>query len=226
MELIKNNRFRTGSVVDIYHTPVYEDYTIAITDISVGNLYKVIATFKQAMTGLQFAVGDLCAFGFGVGVITIISGADITVSFPKSMFPSSDVEKYVGSEIQHTLFFLTSGRVESSFTVANYKEVVNQATYGYAKVVYNLQTEAEILLTPLRMVDDGVLSKILYSQGFVLKSCNDEDYIPTTAWNQTFPLELSGTSIDPVYRRAYLQKRAMESKGRRARATLAFTLIG
>ncbi len=226
MELIKNNRFRTGSVVDIYHTPVYEANTISITDESTTGQYKVVATFKDSIEAEMFDVGDICAFSFGVGIIQFKFFSMIHVLFPKSMFPDNDVAKYVGSEIQHVLIFLKDGRVEANYNVANYKEVVNQATYGYAKVVYNLQTEAEIILTPIRMVDDGVLSKILYSTGFVLKSCNDEDYVPTTAWNQTFPIELAGTSIDPIYRRAYLQKRAMESKGRRARATLAFTLIG
>jgi len=75
-------------------------------------------------------------------------------------------------------------------------------------------------------VDDGTLNKILYSTGFVLKSCNDEDYQPQWAWNTTFPLELSGTSIDPIYRRAYLKERKLESKNRRSKATLTFLLIG
>ena len=142
------------------------------------------------------------------------------------MFPDSDVAKYVGSEIQHCLFFLQSGRVEANYTVANYKEAVDQATYGYSKVVYNLQTKAELVLAPVRMVDDGTLNKIMYSKGFVLKSCNDEDYTPSITWDTEFPLELSGTSIDPIYRRAYLKKRALTSKSRRSKAKMEFLLIG
>jgi len=134
--------------------------------------------------------------------------------------------KYVGEGIQHCLFFLSSGRVEAGFTVANYKEEVNQATYGYAKVVYNLQTNAELILTPVRRVEDGTLSKLMYSTGFVLKSCNTDDYTPTTVWNQTFPIELSGTSIDPIYRRAYMLKRKIESKGRKTKSSMTFKLIG
>ena len=64
------------------------------------------------------------------------------------------------------------------------------------------------------------------AKGFVLKSCNTENYTPTTVWDQNFPLELSGTSIDPVYRRAYLQKRENTSKGRKAKAKMTFRLIG
>jgi hypothetical protein len=311
MELIKNNRFRTGSVVDIYHTPVYESNTISITDISVGNDWKVNAKFSEDLSIEQFGVGDICALSFGVGeivsstnyagglgTVSIVSGgtgyaagenqlsisqsggtngiviftadpngtivsvgsvvmdgsgysisgnvtitdglgtglaisidslvshSEVVLSFPTSMFPDSDVAKYVGNEIQHALFFLTTGRVEANFTVAKYKEEVKQATYGYAKVVYNLQTQADLILTPIRMVDDGTLSKILYSKGFVLKSCNSENYVPTTAWSQDFPIELSGTSIDPIYRRAYLGKRQIESRSRKSKAKLTFRLIG
>jgi hypothetical protein len=150
----------------------------------------------------------------------------IRVRFPNSMFPNSNVMVYVGTEIQHCLFFLKTGRVEANFSVANYKEVVEQATYGYAKVVYNLQTQAELTLTPIRLVDDGILSKIMYSRGFVLGACDTENYTPTTSWNQDFPLELSGTSIDPIYRRAFLTKRESESKGRKSKATMIFKLIG
>ena len=232
MELTKNNRFRTGSSVDIYHTPVYEDYTLSIIDASYtdahGWSYSVDAEFSSDMSLQQFTIGDICAFSFGVGEIANITSTIINVKFPKSMFPdTSEVAKYVGEEIQHVLFFLKTGRVEANYTVANYKEEVNQATYGQAKVVYNLQTKAELILTPIRMVDDGTLNKILYSKGFVLKSCNDEDYEPAaTSWNINFPLELSGTSIDPIYRRAYLKKRALESKSRRSKAKLTFQLIG
>jgi len=226
MELIKNNRFRTGSVVDIYHTPVYETYTVSMTDATVGGVYKITATFPQIMTGELFGVGDLCAFSFGVGVIENITLYNVTVNFPNSMFPDTDIFKYVGNEVQHTLFFLTSGRVSANYTVANYKEVVEQATFGHAKSVYNLQTKAELTLTPIRMVEDGTLSKLLYSRGYVLKSCNDENYTPTTGWNQEFPLELSGTSIDPIYRRAYLNNRELESKGRKSKAKMTFLLIG
>lgn len=226
MELIKNNRFRTGSVVDIYHTPVYESNTLSITDISVGNVWQVDAVFPTDMSVHQFGIGDLCAFGFGVGVISGISTVTVTVDFPKSMFPDSDVAKYVGSEVQHTLFFLQTGRVEANFTVANYKEEVAQAVYGYAKSVYNLQTEAELVLTPIRMVDDGTLNKLMYSKGFILKSCNDTDYTPEISWNIDFPIELSGTSIDPIYRRAFLQKRQIESRHMRSKAKLTFLLIG
>lgn len=226
MELIKNNRFRTGNVVDIYHTPVYESYTIAITDTTIGGQFEVDAQFPVDVSIEQFNVGDICAFSFGVGEITAIVTDTVTVQFPNSMFPDSDVMKYVGTEIQHCLFFLKTGRVEANFTVAKYTEVVNQATYGYAKVVYNLQTQAELVLTPIRLVDDGTLSKIMYSKGFVLGACDTTNYTPTTVWNQDFPLELSGTSIDPIYRRAYLTKRESEAKGRKSKAKMTFQLIG
>lgn len=226
MELVKNSRFRTGSMVDIYHTPIYEGNTIAITDVSVGNAWSVIAQLSENISAEQFVVNDIAAFGFGVGVITAKGTDTITVDFPISMFPDNDVAKYVGREFQHVLIFSETGKVESNFTVAQYKEQVDQATYGYAKVVYNLQTKAELVLTPIRLVDDGVLSKIMYSKGFVLKSCDDENYTPTTVWETDFPLELSGTSIDPIYRRAFLNKRQMTSKGRKSRAKMTFRLIG
>lgn len=226
MELIKNNRFRTGATVDIYHTPVYESYTIAITDQTVGGQFEIDAQFPTDVSIEQFGIGDICAFSFGVGEITNIVTDTVTVQFPNSMFPDTNVMVYVGSEIQHCLFFLKTGRVEANFSVARYKEVVNQATYGFAKTVYNLQTEAELILTPIRLVDDGTLSKIMYSKGFVLGACDTTDYTPTTNWNQDFPLELSGTSIDPIYRRAFLVKRESESKGRRSKAKMTFRLIG
>lgn len=226
MNLIKNNRFRTGSVVDIYHTPVYESYTVSITDSASGGSYKVIAEFPNDMSIEMFGVGDICAFSFGAGEIIEKTAYTLTVEFPNSMFGTQDIAKYVGYENQHTLIFLKTGRVEANFTVAQYKEVVSQATYGHAKVIYNLKSDAEITLTPIRLVDDGLLNKILYSKGFVLKSCNDEDYVPDTSWNQTFPIELSGTSIDPVYRRAFLAKREMTSTSRKAKAKMTFKLIG
>ena len=107
-----------------------------------------------------------------------------------------------------------------------HKEEVEQATYGYAKSVYNLQTKAELVLAPIRLVEDGTLSALMYSKGFVLKSCDDDNYEPTTSWDTEFPIELSGTSIDPIYRRAYLTKREMTSKSRRSKATMTFKLIG
>jgi len=225
MELIKNSRFRTGEKVDIYHSPVWEGNTTDIIDISAGG-YTVQAVFAEDLTAEMIYVGDIAAFSFGVGIITAVNVNDIHVDFPNSMFPDNDIAKYVGRENQHTLIFSDTGKVEAGFTVAKYTEVVNQATYGYAKVVYNLQTEANLILTPVRLVDDGILAKVLYSKGYVLKSCNDENYTPTNTWNGTFPLELSGTSIDPIYRRAYLIERGMESKGRKAKAKMTFKLIG
>lgn len=228
MELSKNNRFRTGSVVDIYHTPTHESYTQSINDVSVGDVFRVNASFSENLTIEKLQEGDICAFSFGVGEIVSISyfeGSNVVVEFPKSMFPSGDISVYVGAENQHTLFF-KKDRVVAGFNVSIYKEEVSQATYGYAKSVYNLQTNAELILTPIRMVDDGTLNAILYSKGFVLKSCNDEDYVPSESWATEFPIELSGTSIDPIYRRAYLKKRVLTSKSRRAKSTMTFKLIG
>lgn len=153
-------------------------------------------------------------------------GSILKIQFPKSMFPDSNVDKYVGAGIQHALFFLKTGRVVANFAVAKYKEEVKQAVYGYAKVIYNLQTEADLVLTPITMVDDGTLNAILYSKGFVLGACDTSNYTPSGGWNTEFPLELSGTSIDPIYRRAYLKKRAMTSSGRKAKAKLEFRLVG
>lgn len=237
MELSKNNRFRTGTSVDIYHTPVYQTNTVAIDSTGLSaQYYRLRAYFKEDLTTEQFGVGDLCALSFGVGKITAVTvsveegiGSYLWLEFEQSVFRTDniiEIMKYVGSEIQNAIFFLTTGRVEANFTVANYKEEVNQATYGYAKTVYNLQTKAELVLTPIRMVDDGTLNKIMYSKGFVLKSCNDDNYAPTVTWNTEFPLELSGTSIDPVFRRAYLKTRKLESKSRRSKAKLTFQLIG
>ena len=230
MELIKNNRFRTGSKVDIYHTPIWEGNTVSILDVSSGNDWLVWVTMDRSLIGEQIQQGDICAFSFGVGVI---ASADPTVSssfhvtFPHSMFPlGADVDKFVGSDFQHVLIFSQTGKVSANYTVAQYKEEVKQATWGFAKSVYNLQTNAELVLTPLRMVEDGTLSALMYSKGFVLKSCDDTDYVPTETWDTTFPIELSGTSIDPIYRRAYLKERKMTSKSRRSKATLEFKLIG
>lgn len=225
MELIKNSRFRTGSTVDIYHTPLYEGNTIAITDSSIGNDWEIIAQMSEDITAEQFVVGDIAAFSFGVGIITVKSGDLLTVEFPKSMFPDANVMKYVGSEYQHTLIFSETDKFAAGFVVAQYIEEVKQATYGYAKVVYNLQTQADIVLTPIRLVDDGLISAILYSKGYVLKSCNETNYVPTTSWDTEFPIELSGTSIDPIYRRAFLQKRKTTSKGRKSKANMNFRLI-
>ena len=229
MELIKNNRFRTGSTVDIYHTPIWEGNSISILDVSVGNDWTIFVNFDRSFAGEQVAQGDICAFSFGVGIITTpdptISNS-LHVEFPKSMFPDTDVKKWVGSDFQHTLIFAQTGKVAANFTVAQYKEEVEQATWGYAKSVYNLQTKAELVLAPIRLVEDGTLSALMYSKGYVLKSCDETDYEPTTSWDTEFPIELSGTSIDPIYRRAYLTKRNMTSKGRRSKATMTFRLIG
>jgi len=225
-ELIKNYRFRTGSMVDIYHTPVFQGNTIDFLDTSFGGTWTVLATFDNSLAAENFGVGDIAAFGFGVGEIVQKNSNSISVSFPKSMFPDSDVMKYVGSEYQHTMVFSASSKIEAGYKVQRYLENVKQASYGYAKTVYNLQTEADLLLVPLRMVDDGVLNRIMYSKGFVLKSCNTEDYDVTTSFDTEFPIELSGTSIDPIYRRAYLLERKSEHSSRRSKATLKFRLIG
>lgn len=230
MELVKNRRFREGSKVDIYHTPIWEGHTINILDVSVGNDWLVFVSLDRSLAGEQVQQGDICAFSFGVGEIVTadpISSNSFHVSFPKSMFPlGADVDKYVGSDFQHVLIFAKTGKVSANYTVALYKEEVEQATWGFAKSVYNLQTNAELTLTPIRMVEDGTLSALMYSKGYVLKSCDDEDYTPTETWDTEFPIELSGTSIDPIYRRAHLLKRNMTSKSRRSKATMTFKLIG
>lgn len=229
--LIKNKRFKTGTMVDIHYNPSYETNTIAITDSTLNGVFQITATVEKDMTveitNQVVEVGDIAAFSFGVGTISSLAATTLVVDFPDSMFPDDDVMRYVGTEFQNVLIFKRSANIMPNMIVGNYSEEVEQATYGYAKVVYNLQSTSMLRLAPVRMVDDGVLSALLVSKGFVLKSCDDTDYeVDTGSWYQDFPLQLSGTSIDPIYRRAYLQKRAYTSRGRRAASTLDFMLIG
>ena len=230
-QLIKNKRFKTGAMVDIHYAPTFETHTTAISDSTAGGVFKVNATIyhdiSPEISAGTIEIGDLAAFSFGVGIIEGLSAFNITVNFPNSMFPDSNVMRYVGSEYQSLLFFKADERIMPNMQVARYSEEVSQATYGYAKTVYNLQSEARLTLIPLRIVDDGTLSQVLMSKGFVLKSCDDLDYdIDTGGWYSQFPLQLSGTSIDPIYRRAYMVKREIQNKGNRAKATMEFVLIG
>lgn len=227
--LIKNRRFKQGNRVDILYAPLYEGSTIAIADTTAGGLFQIVATMSDNIDTEPFVVGDVCAFSFGVGTISAIATNTITVDFPNSMFPDLDIMRFVGTEYQHVLVFSATDqtRILSDMVVNQYSEKVDQAIFGYAKVVYNLQTACSLKLAPVRRIDDGKLSQCLISKGFVLKSCDTEDYSNNiTNWVSDFPIELSGSSIDPIYRRAYLKKRAMTHRGHRAKAVMDFTLIG
>jgi len=227
--LVKNRRFKEGKSVDILHSPVYEGNTVAISDSTSGSTFSIVATMENDISTEQFKVNDIAAFGFGAGVITAISGRDVTVGFPNSMFPNQNVMRYVGTEFQNVLFFVITANqdaVAKGFYVGKYTEEVKQATFGYTKNVYNLETDAELVLVPVRRQHDGVLSALMISKGFVLKSCDDELYDTSAGWLPDFPLELSGTSIDPIYRRAFLKKRKIESDSLRAKSSMTFKLIG
>ena len=232
MELVKNNRFKRGGMVDIYHSPIYEGYTTEITDVSVGNSWKINVHLDKDISSEMVSVRNIIAFGFGVGVIDLIKYVDsnrtlLKVSFPKSMFPKDDIMKYVGSTYQTVLIFHHSLNIQKNYVVSHLKETVAQASYGYEKSIYNLQTKTELYLAPVMKIDNGNLTSILYSKGIVLKSCNDDDYTPTiSGWDGNFPLELSGTSIDPIYRRAYLKKREINTSSNKSKMKLEFILIG
>jgi len=227
MELIKNSRFRTGSQVDIFHSPVYEGNSVGINETTGQGAFNIEVEMSTDMAIEQVSVGDICSFGFGAGQIFDINSEFISINFPYTMFPSgSDITAYIGSVVQHVLIF-SAARVIEGFAVSKYLELVEQATYGYVKAVYNLQTKADLELVPLSFVDDGTIDKLMYSKGFVLRSCNQTDEAPTAGdWEQDFPLELSGTSIDPIYRRAFMLKREITSTSRRAKAKMSFRLIG
>jgi hypothetical protein len=225
--LIKNDRFKKGSKVNIHYAPIFEGYTTSITDTTIGGSYQITCVMNTDLGAEAFGVGDIAALSFGAGVISSKVGSTIVVDFPNSMFPDSDVMRYVGSEIQHTLVFLANDRFIPDMVVGSYEEEIKQATYGYAKSVYNLQSNAKLKLAPVRKVDDGALSQLMVSKGYCLKSCDTDDYeVDTGGWYEDFPIQLSGTSIDPIYRRAFLIKRKQTQKGNRAKATMEFTLIG
>ena len=229
--LIKNRRFKEGSKVKILHTPLYEGNSISVSDASSGGVFIVSVQMEEDLTAEQMIVGDIAAFGFGAGVITSLAGDSFTASFPNSTFPSGAIHRYVGTQHQNILFFNwatpANGRITSDFNVNQYEESVEQATFGYTKNVYNLQTDATLLLSPTKRLNDGELSAIIISKGFVLKSCDDELYDNSAAtWLPDFPLELSGTSIDPIFRRAYLKKRDIVAKKFGVRSALEFKLIG
>ncbi len=230
MEPIRNNRFRIGSSVDIYHSPIYEDYTTSITELldGTGTRYQMNLPSNSdiALNGVQD--GDYAAFGFGVGVINQITngGARFNVTFETSAWQHPDVQEHLGGEIQNVLFFKSDANVENGFLVANYKEEVNIASYGYAKTVYNTEVKGELVLTPIRRVEDGALSRILYSTGYILKSCNTESYEYTGLWDGSFPLGFSGASVYPSKKRASLAKRKLTSRGRKTKTSMVFELLG
>ena len=165
--IIKNKRFREGSKVSIYFAPVFEGYTTDIIDSSVGSNYSIVCTMNKDMSIEQLGVGDIFALSFGVGIITLIDSFDVTVSFPNSMFPDANVMRYVGSQTQHCYGFLSSERFIADMQVNRYEEVIKEGTYGHMKATYSLNTQADLLLTPIRKVDDGSLSNCLRSRGFV-----------------------------------------------------------
>lgn len=226
--LIKNRRFKSGTKVDLLINPVYEANTIAIADSTLGGLFQITATFDVVdLTIEQFGIGDIAAFSFGCGTISAITATTVVVDFPNSMFPDSDVMRYVGSEFQNTLFFLEDGDQLSDLQVSNYAEEMETATYGYAKSVYNREYVTNLKLVPLKRIDDGLMSQAIASLGYVLRSCDQEDYDnDISTWQSNFPINLSGSSIDPIYRRGYLKKRILTAKGLRNKSTMLFQLIG
>ena len=227
--LIKNRRFKQGSHVKILYAPLYEGSTIALTDTTAGGLFQIVATLPEDISAEMFIVGDVCAFSFGCGIISVKGTTTITVDFPNSMFPDTDIMRFVGTEYQHVLIFSSTdqSRVLNDMVVSQYSEKIDQAVFGYAKVVYNLQTACSLKLAPIRRIDDGKLSQCLISKGFVLESCDTEEYDnDITNWVSDFPIELSGSSIDPIHRRGFLKKRNLKVRGNRAKAVMDFTLIG
>jgi len=227
--LNKNRRFKEGNKVKIYYAPLFEGYTTAITDTTAGGLFQIVATFTADLNPETFQIGDVCALSFGAGVISAITQYTITVDFPNSMFPDVDIMRFVGTEYQHVYIFSTTdeNRVLEDMIVNRYIEDIEQATFGFMKATYNLQTKATLKLAPIRRVDEGKLSQCLISKGFVLESCDTEDYDNNiSTWVSDFPIELSGSSIDPIHRRAYLKQRKIESKSYRAKSVMEFLLIG
>lgn len=230
MEPIRNNRFRIGSTVDIHHSPVFEAYTTSIVEKDSGNglVYDMTLPEDVDISLNQVSSGDLAAFGFAVGVINKVQsgGNAFSVTFETSAWQHPDVQTYLGGEIQNVLFFKSDSNVESDFLVANYKEEVTIAEYGYARTVYNTEVKGELVLTPIRRVEDGALSNILYSTGYVLKSCNTEQYEYAGLWDGTFPLGFSGASVYPSRKRASLAKRKLTSRGRKTKTSMVFELLG
>ena len=230
MEPIRNNRFRIGSSVDIYHSPVFEAYTTSIVEIieGTGLRYTMNVPADVDISLNQVQVGDYAAFGFGVGTIDSInlSGNEFTITFETSAWLHPDVQTYLGGEIQNVLFFKSDANVENDFLVANYKEEVTIANYGYARTVYNTEVKGELVLTPIRRVEDGALSNILYSTGYILKSCNTEQYAYTGLWDGSFPLGFNGASVYPSKKRASLAKRKLTSRGRKTKTSMVFELLG
>lgn len=230
MEPIRNNRFRIGSSVDIFHSPIFETYTTQISEIieGTGLRYTMLVPDDVDIALEGVAVGDYAAFGFGVGEITLIdsSGSSFEITFETSAWLHPDVQDHFGGEIQNVLFFKSDANVESGFLVANYKEEVSIANYGYAKTVYNTEVKGELVLTPIRRVEDGALSRILYSTGYILKSCNTEQYEYTGLWDGSFPVGFSGASVYPSKKRASLAKRKLTSRGRKTKTSMIFELLG
>ena len=230
MEPIRNNRFRIGSSVDIYHSPVYEAYTVSIVEIIEGTGLRYTMTLPSDVDIAlnQVQVDDYAAFGFGVGVVDSINAAgnQFTITFETSAWLHPDVQTYLGGEIQNVLFFKSDYNVENGFLVANYKEEVTIANYGYARTVYNTEVKGELVLTPIRRVEDGALSDILYSTGYILKSCNTEQYAYSGLWNGSFPLGFSGASVYTSKKRASLSKRKLTSRGRKTKTSMVFELLG
>lgn len=225
--LIKNRRFKAGTMVNLLYNPVFDANTTSITDTTAAGLYQITATFDEDLTPELFSVGDICAFSFGVGTISAKNQFNVVVDFPNSMFPDTDIMRFVGSEFQNTLFFLEDEYIIPNLQVSKYVEQVEQATYGYAKSIYNRQSVTTLKLVPIKRIDDGKLSQALVSSGYVLRSCDDENYDnDVTGWQANFPIQLSGSSIDPIYRRGYLAKRILEASGLKNKSTMDFLLIG
>ncbi len=227
--LNKNRRFKEGNKVKIYYAPRFEGYSSEITDTTAGGLFQIVVTFVADLTPEIINVGDVCALSFGAGVISAKSQYTLTVDFPNSMFPDTDIMRFVGTEVQHIYVFSTTdiNRRLEDMQVDRYIEEIEQATFGFMKATYNLQTKATLKLAPIRRVDEGKLAQALISKGFVLESCDTEDYDnDISTWVSDFPIELSGSSIDPIHRRAYLKQRKIESKSHRAKSTMEFLLIG
>lgn len=228
MEPIKNNRFRIGSTVDIYHSPVFDSYTTSIIEKESGNGLVFDMRIPDSLDNEQVEIGDFVGFGFGSGIVTDIhsDGLGFEATFETSAWLAYDVQTHQGGEIQGVLFFKSNSNVENGFLVSNYKEQVSIADYGYAKTVYNTEVKGELVLTPIRRVEDGALSRILYSTGYILKSCNTEQYAYEGLWDGSFPLGFNGASVYPSKKRASLSKRKLTSRGRKTKTSMVFELLG
>ena len=227
MTLVKNGRFKRGSNVTVFHSPTYQGYSIKIEDSTATGEFRLKATLETDITGEMINIGDIMAFPFAAGLIVSKGTNYIIASFPDSTFPTADILSYVGSMFQHIMVFSTTDRLIDNLIVNKYNEKVEVATFSEANVVYNRKYNNTLELTEVSIVDEGSLTQLNMSVGYVIKSCDENDYsVNHNEWQGDFPIGLSGGSIDPIYRLGSLDKREMSSRRDRTKAKFKFQMIG